>query len=541
MDGIVVDDGSTLMSTKAIQTLQVRLALPSVSRFEDLLEPDARTTERRLKRSKELEGVVHFAHPVQAPPKWVTFVADGVEGDVPNLFNKSTGALLLLRVDSRVFAFPFGQGRHMLKEELLEPDFGFKTALNSIEHTTLRGIDTFTLDDRPFLRRVQTPIAASFQEFGLEIDHDMMRAVVGTPIKSVGFEKVAGADEALSIGVRATIEDLPNVCRRVLKAFKSRAYKTTFPWVDNIQRVAGAGESDRLWQKMIDGLKPGAPGAIFPPEVIDWETHAGFKVTGDNRLRDVVMLDDYTRAQAGKTLTPQILRDHKLKSFDAENDDPVKTWPLYRCINVELREKDVTYVSAGGQWYEVKQDFADTISKRAALFPMSMLKLPAVRVANKKVEEEGRYNERAAGGVAGLAMLDRKLARCHSAASDIEVCDLMSDDNDIIHVKRRKGGSSTLSHLFAQARISSESLVQDEKFRAGARSHLKRLRSSWESRIPARGFDARQFKVVLAFLNCTAAELLTLPFFSKVNMVRAADAIERLGYKVHLLPIPGEK
>ncbi|WP_341265823.1 TIGR04141 family sporadically distributed protein [Morganella morganii] len=70
--------------------------------------------------------------------------------------------------------------------------------------------------------------------------------------------------------------------------------------------------------------------------------------------------------------------------------------------------------------------------------------------------------------------MDKKLVKSSRTTTSIELCDLADVKNKIlIHAKHRKGGSSGLSHLFAQASIASELILSDEEFRKAARVVIK--------------------------------------------------------------------
>jgi uncharacterized protein (TIGR04141 family) len=124
------------------------------------------------------------------------------------------------------------------------------------------------------------------------------------------------------------------------------------------------------------------------------------------------------------------------------------------------------FVLINGLWFEVSGDFVREIRGIIAGFPVAQIDLPPVqRRADGRLEPEADYNRRAGGQLRGTAILDGKLARCRTASSGIEPCDLLIENRELVHVKHRKGGSSALSHLFAQARVAAETLVGDEGFK----------------------------------------------------------------------------
>ncbi|UTD06345.1 TIGR04141 family sporadically distributed protein [Treponema denticola] len=60
--------------------------------------------------------------------------------------NQSTRAILFLKTKSRIFAFTFGYGRCLLRDELIVNDFGFRIAINAIDPKQIRSLDTAKLE-----------------------------------------------------------------------------------------------------------------------------------------------------------------------------------------------------------------------------------------------------------------------------------------------------------------------------------------------------------------------------------------------------------
>ncbi|MEX6220773.1 TIGR04141 family sporadically distributed protein [Providencia hangzhouensis] len=103
-----------------------------------------------------------------------------------------------------------------------------------------------------------------------------------------------------------------------------------------------------------------------------------------------------------------------------------------------------------------------------------------------------------------------------------------------MHAKHRKGGSSGLSHLFAQASIASELILSDEEFRNAARVVIKdNYGNAAMDLVPAKKIKSSEFEIVLLILGCDNKKLLKdLPFFSKVNLMNTYSNLTRRGFKV---------
>ncbi|UWH28958.1 TIGR04141 family sporadically distributed protein [Aeromonas veronii] len=157
-----------------------------------------------------------------------------------------------------------------------------------------------------------------------------------------------------------------------------------------------------------------------------------------------------------------------------------------------------------------------------------------------KIESEGDYNERASTSHS-YHLLDKKLIKSNRTTTPIELCDLMTDNKQFIHVKHRKGGSAGLSHLFAQGSVSAEILLGDKEFRKKARTVLKRVSSGLQDSVPLDSFKSDGVEVVFLILGEDSASLKSnLPFFSKVNLSKAFENLSQRGFEVSIAGVGTE-
>ena len=157
-----------------------------------------------------------------------------------------------------------------------------------------------------------------------------------------------------------------------------------------------------------------------------------------------------------------------------------------------------------------------------------------------KIETEGDYNERVANDYS-YHLLDKKLIKSNKTTSSIELCDLMTDNKQFIHVKHRKGGSAGLSHLFAQGSVSAEILLGDKEFRKKARTVLKKVSSGLQDSVSLDNFKSDGVEVVFLILGEDSASLKSnLPFFSKVNLSKTFENLSQRGFKVTISGVDKE-
>ena len=148
---------------------------------------------------------------------------------------------------------------------------------------------------------------------------------------------------------------------------------------------------------------------------------------------------------------------------------------------------------------------------------------------------EGAYNASvAAENPARFALLDAKMIGHGGGQGKIEVCDLLSIDRELIHVKMY-GKSAVFSHLFAQGFVSGQLIQIDSDFRKKVRGQLTGLFSDLiqVEKKPAQD----EFTIVYSVISDIEGDNLHLPFFSRVNLNNTSKILKGFGYKVELLKI----
>lgn len=522
------------MARKKVRHLTMLLLKESITSSRNALKEPGTLTEYQLRQNLPFRGRLYVQAPRQKPPAWLDFVRAGVAERIDGLVNASTAAVLLIRVARRRFALSFGYGRNLLKQEAFERDFGLKVALNTVDAGTLRSVDARTFEDLTLHTRRQASRGSSFDTFGLNTTQDVLRAVTGKPEDETFARQVTGAD-ALAIAVPADFADLGAICRRALDAYRDDAYKERFGFIDHLRAVRDPQLIAQLDDRLVDSLKSRALDRLHvaPPEPLEWERVSGFTYSSDPNEQTHPDLDigDYLDTiDEPETLTVSVLKQHKIGVQFVETTQSIDKWSVYGSIVFEVELDDCVYVLSDGDWFEVAKTFADDVSRRLAAIPPSSLTLPHATAS----ETEGVYNARVAAAPS-LALLDRRCVRARDTNTDIEVCDLFTRARQFVHVKK-KTRSATLSHLFAQGVISAEAFLWDDAFRAGAKAALRSVNRAFSSLIPDSRPTASDYEVIYAIITTMAAARwpVGLPFFSQLNLVNAADRLQRLGYKVSL-------
>lgn len=528
-----------------LQPLHVRLLKSSVRRVDAALEDKQPLRSYELKSGLGFNGRLFVSPPNQAPPKWLRFVETGTKDELREMTNRTNAAVLVIRRRRRIFAFTFGHGRHLLREGALEPDFGLKAALNALRPDSLRSIDSFAVEEQTVHKRSQASRASGLEVFGIDVSRDILRAATGVPRADVQLRAVSGTAGTLAISVNTDFKGLGPLADLLLSLYRKRSYREHFAWVDNVQRVLDPAIVETLESRLLEDLAARNPSSyLSPPEPLEWDSVHEFGYTRGRRSRDLDMsLASYLSNLDEDSLTIETLKSHKVSAYAADGDHPTKKWSIYKCLVFETSHSGRRFVLTAGEWFEVDRDFAHEVNRNIRRIPSVGVTLPDVRTeADGSLESERTYNQRVVKEDPSMALLDRRLARCQGTATDMEVCDLLSPNRDLIHVKHRKGGSSSLSHLFAQGRMSGEALLRDSRFREDARRHLRTIQRSFERRIPAHKPDPSRYRIVFAILGGDRNNPgETLPFFSQLNLVRTHQALMALGFDIRVIGVPASQ
>ena len=510
--------------------------------FADLLT-DAPVDTYPMANDLDIDGVLYVRRSAEKRPSWGSLLDEVAGSAIPDLADRSSSAVLLLRVDGDIFAFTFGYGRYLIEQSLFVQDFGLRTALNTLDEKSLRSVDLHTLEDQPVQKKSQAARDSEVGVFGIDILRDVLRAVTGVPKRGVGLRQIAGGDAMFSFSTEMEAADFPVLARRIKGYYANDAYKTSFSWVDNVRKVKDEASIDALNAQLVQAVSARNPGIIVTlPEIGAWDTILGFSFTRNkDGVRPVIDSVDYidTIPDLARLTIEGLKRD---RLFVHDVDGNITEHSVYRCIYFEIVDGDKTKIIFDGKWYEVDATFIGRIAETLNLVQISTLAFPAVEVwddgGESKIESEGDYNTRAAAAH-GYFLLDKKLVKTDRATSPIELCDLLTPTKQLVHVKHRKGGSAGLSHLFAQGGVAAEIMLGDKAFRKKARTVLRSVDPAARDLVPLDNLRSADYEIVFLILGESSATLKqNLPFFSKVNLSKAFENLTQRGFRVSIAGAP---
>lgn len=505
-----------------------------------LRSPDDIIKPRPEMESKNLRIGATRVHLYVAPaerrtPRWAQIFGNRVDVDELGIYTSNAAAVLLVPTSQRFFALTFGFGRHMLRSEAIEERFGLKATLNAIDPDSIRCLDRKSFESLARQVHEQATRPAQAKDFGLDIEQDMLRAVVGTPRDPTFASRMYGKD-AVVANINHGLEGIVGFLERCEAFAQDEGYKKTYPWVDHIAEISDKAKIGELDELLLERIRSGSFDSLWLalPDRVEWHRVEGFKFTThattpaapDLQLADLLAtFGDLTK------LSTKMLKRRKAYVYAHDTEHPIEKWSAYQCICFEERLGSNTFLLNGGKWYCVDSDFTKTVDESFAAMPRSDLMLPDCTET-----DEGEYNERVCNANARrFELLDKRLVNHGGGHSSVEICDILTDDRRLVHIKKY-GGSSVLSHLFSQAAVSGELLCSDASFRKKTNAKIKKN----GHKVSVDAFEPRNYEIVLGIITWSKKSL-TLPFFSRVNLRATARRLRSFGYKVTLLPIPGPR
>jgi uncharacterized protein (TIGR04141 family) len=517
--------------------LAVFLIKPEFHNWEDCLKEKIDYDTYDISPELDMSGIIIVGEVREKRPKWLSFLQEGSNEKLKDVYNTSTRALLFINCEERLFAIAFGYGHYMLKEDCYERGFGLKVTLNTVDPSKLRSLDTSNIEELTVQTRKQTSKSSSMNAFGLNILSDLMRMVTGEPLDQTLAVRITGKD-ALVFNSKMFFRDLKDKIRRFLTAYHSDKYKEKFYWIDNLSEVRDPVILEKLNESLIKALKNRDFDKIHlaPPEIVEWPRIEGFNYSTNKKSDNIypdLEIEEFINTVEPEKLDLKRLKKCKILVKTSTEEDLIPMWKLYDSIVFETYLADDLYILTMGKWFNIETNFAKTVTDFIRNIPEAKVELPDCRAS----ENETEYNKRAAESMKNAVLMDSILIPCDSARDKIELCDLFTESGQFIHIKSKKD-SSTLSHLFAQGRISAESLLQDKKFRGKVRQLITKEKRDLARYFPDTKPNPSDYEVVFAFIDKSAKQLPeSLPFFTKLNFMQTTKVLSLLGFKVSKIKI----
>ncbi len=516
--------------------LNIFLVKDKYSKPDEIIKANSCRNPINIPISGYGNGLLYIKHSPEKYPKWASMFREVVD---INLIGKTTNvsAAFLLEVNRRYFILVFGQGgRFLIQDDVCEERFGLLVALNSVDKESFRCIDKQSLDSIESHTRIQSGYETTADQFGLDVEQDMLKAIVGAPKNHALGKRMTGTD-SLSVVVEMRLSNLPSLLSAYKDKFEEDLTATDYQWVNNISVVKSTSMVVDVLNEQLEAKfqnKDYSNLWLSIPQIINWDSVKGFMYTNGRKLvhPDINLEGFLSTVRGGQSITVDLLKLRRVFCADEDHNQVYASWPVHKCLYAEIDYDSNKYILNDGKWFKVSQDFVTKTNDEFSHIANSSLKLPSYMGGG-----EGKYNRDVSNAFPEqFALLDDENKIFHGGGhGQIEACDLFSIDKQLIHVKIY-GKSSVLSHLFAQGFVSGQLIQLDSEFRDKMRA---KLGSPFSDLINVhKRPDEGEFTIIYAVISDSEAEELYLPFFSRVNLNNTYKTLSGFGYKVEKLKIP---
>ncbi|HIF9293806.1 TPA: TIGR04141 family sporadically distributed protein [Photobacterium damselae] len=470
----------------------------------------------------------------RSKPKWSEIFTNNPDIDESLFYSESICGLFVVKAHERLIAFTFGHAKSLLFPYVIQRGFGLRVSLNIGDSEQIKSIDKATLDKVALKTRSQTSKNTNVSDFDFEFDHEILKSISAVVETDNDELEIVSGYDSVSLYTKVNLEELPRIAERIMSAYKSDEYQSNYPWVDFIQSVTDPETISNLNDNIINKLSAQNYESIWIacPEIMDYGDFSGFvyptKIKKGCSICIHPELDLQSYVQETKLKLPTRIDTLKRKQIHVYNssETKVKSWSIFRCLNGEVELDGDIFVLNDSQWYRVERRFSDLVNDYFELLPRSTINFPPYGTLT-----EGEYLRKIADGEK-FALLDQKWIYPQGIGTRIEFCDLLSQCNAFIHVKKY-GASSVLSHLFSQATVATELLLNDSSVLSQVNSHLD---DTYLSLLFDKDKSPRAYRVVLAIMHKKPGEV-HLPFFSKVNLRHHCRRLQNMGFTVELAKI----
>jgi uncharacterized protein (TIGR04141 family) len=457
----------------------------------------------------------------QKSPAWVKPLKTYFQLD--DLNNQSNSFVLILEAGGRHFAYTAGYGHTIIDKHHVEHGFGVRVAASIVDPSALTTWENRTIEGNTRQRRTQLSRGGDLVALGVELDPTVVRNIAGaTSIE--GVLRVSGTD---SVTVKSPhgVEQLRELCERLLAAYESEDWKERFPELEALERLPGTHPLVPSLNEVVDQRLENRSTerlALAPLRVLGEELD-GYAITGPRGIsfdlgEELSLEDLYAQVPADIDL-----RKLRFVPLDTDGNALDQRAGLRQYLVAEVELEGRLYALSEGQWYSVDADFRARIERDLLGIDVSSeFDLPPWGEEGEAAYVTDVAQER------HWTVLDQKNIQ-FGGRQKVEPCDLVTPEGDLVYVKMAES-SKVLSHLSKQAEVATELLIDDKYFR--------------DSLCAAGGLDVEQvrekkIRFILAIGTPKPGPLSeNLFFFSKVGIRQTRRHVERtMGYRIGLAKV----
>lgn len=423
------------------------------------------------------------------------------------------------------FAAVFGQGgSSFLDKDFIIYDFGIKVGMNMCDMAKLRRTQTSTPGLKSLHTERQAGAGLDLYSFDINFEKEIIKDIAGyIDKKYLRYAKSFKGKDAITLESandgEFSLAFLLKICPLLEERYQSKDYQNTafkvFDWFRPIQEKELIRQlEDSLCQRLMgDDL---SKLFLAPPE-FQRQDNLEYCYSEKPKQQDVyedLDLRDFLKhhSRIKNRLTKENLILCSIFSYDSTESRIVDKWNAYKCLVAEEKIESKIYVLQNGLWYLISQELVDEIHSYLRKHKIGDISsLPTIEAPSGSKYTENVYNQEMAQQQDNLYLFDKAKLPV-SGIKRFEMCDLLSANKELIHVKRYIKGGADLGHLFTQAKFYGKAFHNDEVTRQAMRAYIEKDASSanhgknkdrFKNLIPEKDLDliAQDWTIILCILH----------------------------------------
>ena len=426
----------------------------------------------------------------------------------------------------RIFAITQGHGKSLLTDNVIENNFGLKILLNTVNRADLRKINRTTVAGNLKATNEQLPLTGAIDEFGIDIDRDLVTTITAKIKKDPWFVGMITGGDILNVSAKVDLTNIEEFLLYCIEKYHSDSYKTDFGWIDNISHVKDKVLLNELDKILVENLNSNENKfGIAVPEIIDWIDFDGFQIAGNPSKLDDLSIDELKNSFKNSLVDSTQLKSKYVTIVDTNGEKHGPGWNTYRCIFGEIEYNGHDYCINNGKWYCIDNNFKEKIINDYNSTEISQINFDIYQHKTENLystEFCKNHNEQ-------FICLDKKNVMYGGGHSQVEICDILSKSNELIHIKPYSS-SSTLSHLFNQGLVSIDLIMHDDDFLKSANKIIEEENPNYL----INDSNRNDMKVVFAIAHTKGDSLPEIPFFSKVALKHVKKRIKEMNGKIEI-------
>ncbi len=485
---------------------------------------------------------------------WIKFfnekLDNKISGEYKNFYPRSV-FFYKLKDEQNFYAISFGVGADgFINKNQIVFDFGIKVAMNICDPEKLRRVQSSKIESIALHSEKQINNGARLSIFDIDDEKEFLRKISTKPLPQYDYLSIITGAESVQIKFnkehKLNWDDLGKRTTELNALYTSQKYKDIFRNYDNFQFVSDKDSLKIVLDELLlKYLKRNEFEHIYltSPDFFDYERFE-FSYNEPKKKEDIEKIDRFSELSVSEcfsrykikdTTTIDTLKGWVIYKYDLEKNCFHKLSSVYQCLVAEVDYDNNTFILFNGRWRKVDENLKvkiDNYFKDEGIefedynenVLLNNVSIWNGQAGKKSQYKEAIYNEKCAQNNKNLFMFDR--AKIEYG----EMCDLLSLDKELIHVKRYENGSSSISHLFVQVKYYTEVFLSEADAREQMRSFVEKdvlmqgnvnyqkEKEKFKEIIPSKPPLDSEYTIILCILAEQKKNIRELPFMARYEI-----------------------